>query len=203
MKKKIKINTLSVIISLICVIVLIGLDQLTKYIASHNETLLSGEKIIFIKYLLSFELAFNKGAAWSILSGKKFLLVSISVIASLACLSFLVLTSDFKKKKLYSISLILITSGAMGNLIDRAFFKDGVIDFLNFEFMTFPIFNGADSFLTIGAVLLAIYLLFIYKDDKKDKDASEENKEEVETSNDEVNTKEEIESENHNDQNNS
>ena len=122
MKKKIKINTLSVIISLICVIVLIGLDQLTKYIASHNETLLSGEKIIFIKYLLSFELAFNKGAAWSILSGKKFLLVSISVIASLACLSFLVLTSDFKKKKLYSISLILITSGAMGNLIDRAFF---------------------------------------------------------------------------------
>ena len=69
--------------------------------------------------------------------------------------------------------------------------------------MTFPIFNGADSFLTIGAVLLAIYLLFIYKDDKKDKDACDENKEEVDASNDEVKTNEEIESENHNDQNNS
>ena len=78
---------------------------------------------------------------------------------------------DFKNNILLSIALILIDAGAIGNLIDRAFFEKGVIDFLNFEFMNFPIFNFADTCLTIGACVLVVYIIFFYKEeDRKNKD---------------------------------
>ena len=62
----------SLLISFAAVILLIGIDQLTKWLCNTNETLLSGEKIIVIKKFISFKLAYNRGAAWSILEGKKF-----------------------------------------------------------------------------------------------------------------------------------
>lgn len=166
-----KNRLLSIIIAVSCVIVLVGVDQLSKYIANHNEVLLSGQKIMFIKHILSFRLSYNTGAAWSILEGKKFLLVSVSVIASIIFLGMLVKLVDFKNNILLSIALILIDAGAIGNLIDRAFFEKGVIDFLNFEFMNFPIFNFADTCLTIGACVLVVYIIFFYKEeDRKNKD---------------------------------
>ena len=79
-----KFRKISIIIALCSVLLLVGIDQLTKYIANNNEILLSGDKIMFIKHILSFKLAYNKGAAWSILYGKKFLLVAVSLIASIA-----------------------------------------------------------------------------------------------------------------------
>ena len=177
LKKKIDLK--AVIITLCAVIILVGLDQLTKYLVTHNEKLLDGEKIIVIKHIISFYLTYNTGAAWSILSGQKILLVSLSIMASIASVMVIIYTASFKKEKiLFTISLMLIASGAIGNLIDRAFYSDGVIDFLCFEFIDFPIFNVADSMLSIGAVLLAVYWIFLYKDDKKEeKEQIEETKE--------------------------
>ena len=165
---------ISLIISYATVILLVLIDQLTKYLAVTNEHLLNGETIMVIKYIISFKLAFNKGAAWSILEGQTFILVSISVIASLAVAFLIFKLVDFKKAPLLSIALILIDAGAIGNLIDRAFYEKGVIDFLNFEFMEFPTFNFADSCLTIGAVVLMVYIVFFYKEPPKDKPQSEE-----------------------------
>ena len=67
----------SLLIAFGIVVLLIGIDQLTKWLCNTNETLLSGDKIIVIRKIISFKLAYNKGAAWSILEGKKFILVSI------------------------------------------------------------------------------------------------------------------------------
>ena len=150
------------------------IDQLTKYIANTNEILLSGDKIMFIKHILSFKLAYNKGAAWSILTGKKFFLVSISLIASVLVIYLIIKNVDFKKNILLSCAFTLIASGAIGNLIDRAFYEEGVIDFLCFEFIDFPIFNVADSCLTVGAVILMVYVVFFYKEPEK-KDEKAEN----------------------------
>ena len=172
LKNKIKVDVLSMIIAIIASLLLIGLDQLTKYLVSHNETLLSGNKIMVIKHFISFLLTYNDGAAWSILSGKKVFLVTISCVASIICFTLIVLTASFKNKKLYTIALILITAGASGNLIDRAFFSKGVIDFLNFEFINFPVFNVADSMLTCGAVVLAVYLLFFETKEEKKEDTN-------------------------------
>ena len=147
---------------------LISIDQLTKWLCNTNETLLSGEKIKVIENLISFRLAYNKGAAWSILEGKKGLLVSISLLASIGVSVMVAKLVDFKNNLLLSIALILIDAGSIGNLIDRAFYKDGVIDFLYLEFMEFPTFNFADSCLTVGAIVLMVYVVFFYKEpDKK------------------------------------
>ena len=156
-----------IIISFAVIMVLIGIDQLTKWLCNTNETLLSGDKIEVIKNLISFRLAYNKGAAWSILEGHKWLLVSISLIASIAVSIMVVKLVDFKKSLLLSIALILIDAGSIGNLIDRAFYKDGVIDFLYLEFMEFPTFNFADSCLTVGAAVLMVYVLFFYEEPNK------------------------------------
>lgn len=158
----------SLLISFACVLVLIGIDQLTKWLCNTNETLLDGDKIIVIRNFISFRLAYNKGAAWSILEGKKFLLVSISLLASVVITFMIVKLVDLKNNLLLSIALILIDAGSIGNLIDRAFYSEGVIDFIHLEFIDFPTFNVADSCLTVGAIVLMVYVLFFYKEpDKK------------------------------------
>ena len=157
-----------IIISFVVIMLLIGIDQLTKWLCNTNETLLSGEKIKVIENLISFRLAYNKGAAWSILEGKKGFLVSISLLASIGVSVMVAKLVDFKNNLLLSLALILIDAGSIGNLIDRAFYKDGVIDFLYLEFMEFPTFNFADSCLTVGAIVLMVYVVFFYKEpDKK------------------------------------
>ena len=188
-KKKI---SLTFIISLIAIILLIGIDQLTKYLAEHSETLLNGEKIMVIPHLISFVLVHNTGAAWGIFGGSKVFLVLMSSIAGILCLFIIYYFSEFKKSKLFAVSMILITAGALGNLIDRAFYSKGVIDFLNFEFMDFPVFNFADSCLTIGAIILGVYFLF-FSDNKEKKPQEDdetvelvEEKDELEVNSDET-----------------
>ena len=66
---------------------------------------------------------------------------------------------------LLSVSLSMIIGGGLGNMIDRLFVTDAagnnvVIDFLEFDFVGFAVFNLADTFITVGAVLLAVYVLF-------------------------------------------
>ena len=70
----------------------------------------------------------------------------------------------------------LIIGGAIGNIIDRLFSGNGVTDFIEFAFVDFPIFNVADICVTVGAVMMFIYLVFIdktffmTKDSKKEKE---------------------------------
>ena len=159
MKKK-----YSLLISFACVLVLIGLDQLTKWLCNTNETLLSGDKIIVIKNIISFRLAYNKGAAWSILEGQKFLLVTISLLASAVITFMIVKLVDLKNNLLLSIALILIDAGSIGNLIDRVLYGY-VIDFLYFSLIDFPVFNVADIYITVSAILLMILGVFYYKEE--------------------------------------
>ena len=101
----------------------------------------------------------NTGAAWGIFSGKILGLVLTSVVMIIALFVF----NNFIKNKntFYCISFGFIIGGAVGNLIDRIWLKY-VRDFIFLDFWpTFPIFNLADSFLCVGAVMLAIFILFM------------------------------------------
>lgn len=71
-----------------------------------------------------------------------------------------------KEKKYIPIKIItiLITAGAIGNLIDRIFLGY-VVDFIYFELINFPLFNIADSYITVASIALLIFTLFIYKDE--------------------------------------
>ncbi|MBE7076995.1 MAG: signal peptidase II [Clostridiales bacterium] len=109
----------------------------------------------------------NSGAAYGILSGKTMTLIIVSSIMIVALLIY----NYFSKENhmLYFISFGFILGGAIGNLIDRIWLKY-VRDFIFLDFYpSFPIFNMADSFLCVGAVMLAVYILFFAGKKKSEK----------------------------------
>ena len=100
----------------------------------------------------------NTGAAWGLFSGKTWQLIAVSLVMVVALLIF----NHFVKNKntFYSISFGLIIGGALGNMFDRITLGY-VRDFIFLDFIpSFPIFNIADSCLCVGAVMLAIFVLF-------------------------------------------
>ena len=101
----------------------------------------------------------NTGAAWGIFSGK----VAGLIITSVVMIAALLIYNHFVKNKpvFYCISFGFILGGALGNLFDRVVFQY-VRDFIFLDFWpSFPTFNIADMFLCIGAVMLAIHILFV------------------------------------------
>ena len=117
---------------------------------------------------------FNLGAAWGMLSGARWIFIIISIAAII--ILPIILYKYRKLHFLFGFSMSLIIGGAIGNIIDRLFSGNGVTDFIEFAFVDFPIFNVADICVTVGAVMMFIYLVFIdktffmTKDSKKEKE---------------------------------
>jgi len=157
-----------VIISLIVIAVLVCIDQIIKVIISNNISL--NESISVIKFgntkIFNLTHILNDGAGWSIFSGKTIFLVLVTSIFIVA--AYVYLLKFAKRHPMLIISLMLIISGGLGNLIDRIFRDGKVIDYIETKFIDFPIFNFADSCVVIGAILLVIYVFFFDKPEKKD-----------------------------------
>ncbi|KHT57752.1 hypothetical protein RJ44_15140 [Alteromonas macleodii] len=145
---------------------LLFLDQSTKILA--YRLLENGNEIVIFPFL-KFDLTFNTGAAFSFLAGESgwqlYLFATIAVsVSAWMCWAFI-----FKNIcKLTKISFILISAGALGNLIDRIKISK-VIDFISvhYENYFFPTFNVADVFISIGAALLIYSELKADADDKR------------------------------------
>lgn len=149
------------------IIALIILDQISKIIVVRNMGLYQDIEIIHdFFYITSHR---NKGAAWGMLQGQMTFFYIITIIM-VGVLVYYLLTTKYNEKKLFYIALILMFSGAIGNFIDRIFRKE-VVDFLNFYIFgyDFPVFNIADSFLTIGIILFIIDTLIEIKNEKRTK----------------------------------
>lgn len=148
---------------IIFISVLIGLDQFTKYLA--YEKLKPLGSISVIDNIFSFTFVENRGAAFGIFQGKTTILSIITVVIIICIIYFYI---KLPKDKIYNwvkFSLILIISGAVGNLIDRI--RQGyVIDFLHATFINFPVFNMADIYVVVGAILMTVIVIFFIKEDK-------------------------------------
>jgi signal peptidase II len=121
------------------------------------------EPIVIIPKVLTLQYHENTGAVWGILSGNVEMLALMSLII-LAVLTFFYLKIPNEKKyNALKIILVFIAAGAFGNMIDRICLKH-VVDFIYFEIIDFPLFNVADSYVTVSSVLLIILSLFYYKD---------------------------------------
>ena len=145
-----------VLIAVAIIVVLIGIDQLTKVLAFRH--LEEGVTIKAIPHLFKFTLVRNNGAAFSLLEGKQWLFYIITILA-LGGFGYLMKDCDFEKLPIYTVCLCLIISGTLGNFIDRVIFGS-VRDFVTFDFMEFAIFNFADMCLTVGVILFIIDFLF-------------------------------------------
>ncbi len=147
-------NRLLVILYFIGIAALVAVDQLTKlWVLNYLEKIGS---MNVIGDFLKFTYAANNGAAFSILPGQRAVLIIIPLIMSAVCLYFIV--SRRLNSVLGDISLMLITAGGIGNLIDRVM-RGSVVDFIYLAKINFAIFNVADSCVTVGAVLLVIFVI--------------------------------------------
>ena len=145
-----KIQTKLYFLSLSIFIILI--DQFTKYLMFYKY-----KKFVNKDFLL-FKLDFvkNYGAAFNILSGNRIFLSSISIIFSILITYLIIRKKTLNYLELFSYSFIL--GGTIGNGMDRIL-KGYVIDFINLNFLNFPVFNIADISINIGFIFL-IYFIF-------------------------------------------
>lgn len=159
---------MTITLTLLVVALLVGLDQLTKYLVLINVKPVDAVPVI--DKVIQFRYTENTGAAFSIFSEKTWLLTIFTGVMIIAGLLYLFLGKA--DNKLQFASLVLIISGGLGNLIDRLF-RGFVVDFIEYLFMEYAVFNLADIFVTIGAVLLVISVLFI-KNGGEEKDEPKE-----------------------------
>ena len=144
---------------------LLALDQWVKYWTVSHLAL--GESCPLIPGFVELLRVHNYGAAWSSFSGMRWLLLAVTSVIVLL-VAFL-LAKRVVRHPLGITACVLVISGGLGNIIDRV--RLGyVVDMFNFQFMTYPVFNVADICVVCGAILGAIYYLWIYdKYDKKGK----------------------------------
>ncbi|MFH4935267.1 signal peptidase II [Staphylococcus cohnii] len=142
--------------SIFITIVILILDQITKFIIT--KTMQIGDSFEVIPNFLSITSHRNNGAAWGILSGKMAFFYIITVIILIILIVFFI--KEAKHNLLMQIAISLLFAGALGNFIDRVL-NGEVVDFVDTYIFSynFPIFNVADSSLTIGVVLVIIALL--------------------------------------------
>ena len=143
----------------ICIIAAtIILDQLTKWIVVNSMELY--ESIVLIPKFFSFTYIHNYGAAWGMFSEHRWIFILITTLALI--IMPIILYRYRKVHVLFSLSLSLFIGGAIGNLIDRIF-VGYVVDFLEFTFISFPVFNVADICVVCGAGIMMVYALFFDK----------------------------------------
>ena len=141
---------------LVLIITAVGilLDQATKLLVSRlmelNQTIPLIEGVLHITHVQ------NRGAAFGMLAENRWVFLVISSVTIVALGIFLAVTSMRNKWILASLSMIL--SGGIGNMIDRLALGY-VVDFIDFRLINFAVFNGADSFVCVGAALLFLAVL--------------------------------------------
>ena len=132
------------------------LDQLTKLWARG----LGDARLVLIPGVVGLRYAENTGMAFSLLSGRPWLLGVLS--AALIARGALALR-HYRLGALPSVAAMLMLGGAAGNMLDRLL-RGYVVDMVETLFINFPIFNLADACLTVGCVLMAWSLIFRPKD---------------------------------------
>lgn len=140
-------------IYILIIIAGIVLDRITKiYAVKHFISNPHSGSLINLTYLE------NRGAAFGILQDKRILFV-ILTLAIVLYLLYYFITNLKSNPLVLNIAFSLIISGALGNFYDRLF-QGYVVDFIEFAFVDFPVFNIADILVTVGCGLLIIYILF-------------------------------------------
>ena len=146
------------------ILVGIALDQLTKWLAVKYLLPIATHPII--ESVLHLTYVENRGAAFGILADQRWVFILISSVTIVGLL--FVLYAGYLSNMLYKVSVAMIISGGVGNMIDRLMLGY-VVDFIDFRLINFAVFNGADSFVCVGAGLLILALIKDIIDEAKAK----------------------------------
>ena len=158
---------LFVFLDIILIAVLVLLDQYTKKLATLY--LKGKDPIVLIPDIL--ELMYldggNKGGAFGIFYGQKYLFIGIAAVFFIAMILALIKLPTISKYRVLRFFICAISAGAVGNVIDRIM-QGYVVDFIYIVYINFPIFNVADIYVTVSSFALAILILFVYKEEDLD-----------------------------------
>ena len=149
-----KKKRISSIVSILSIFLILSIDQVTKAVISSKLYL--GQSIPIIEDVLHITFVKNTGAAFGLFKDNVYFFIAISIIAAIiigVILIKAIRNGEFLDKFLRNFGLILVASGALGNLIDRVRLMY-VIDFIDFRI--WPVFNIADSSITAGTALLIL-----------------------------------------------
>ncbi len=106
----------------------------------------------------------NRGVAFGMFAGQRWLILVLTGLIAGALIYFYQTLPKERKYHQVRGTLILILSGAVGNIIDRIF-RGYVVDFFEFTFFEWPVFNVADIYVVVGVILLSFQILFVMKDE--------------------------------------
>lgn len=144
-------------------IALIAVDQVTKTVAkASNES--GWKSTTIIDGFFYFTYTMNSGAAWSFLADVSWGQLFFKILTAVSLVLFFIYYVYVCKRgyKFLRVAVILLFAGAIGNFIDRLAYN-GVVDFISLVFgdYNFPIFNIADSYMTIAIIMIIIHYLFL------------------------------------------
>lgn len=154
--------------SFIFLVLSIFVDQWSKNLAVQH--LKGQEPITIIPGVFKLQYLENRGAAFGMMQEKQgfFIAFTLIVVCFLVYIMRNCVNLYFKRKNLSCIwllgSLVLLISGALGNLIDRVM-NQYVVDFFYFSLIDFPIFNVADCYVTVSVALIFVIILFFMKEE--------------------------------------
>ncbi|MBQ8603696.1 MAG: signal peptidase II [Oscillospiraceae bacterium] len=143
------------IFNIIVTAVLVCIDQWSKYLATRY--LIGNGTVVVIPHLLGLRYVENTGAAFSMLSNSTDFLIVVTAIA-LAVMAYMFWVKNYGDT-FEKICFTLIIAGGIGNLIDRVL-NGFVVDYFEFLFMDFAVFNVADVYVCTGIALYAVYTVY-------------------------------------------
>lgn len=153
--KTLVLNIISVAVSLL----LVGIDQLTKWLTVTYLKPLGSVPLIKIGDTEWLNLTYceNTGMSFSLLEGQRFILIAIPVIL-IILVEWYIFSGRVKTKKML-FALAALAGGGLGNLIDRVFLGY-VVDFIDVRIINFAIFNFADICAVLGGIFIIILVIF-------------------------------------------
>lgn len=160
-KHKIKIY----IMPILCIGLLVALDQITKFIVRTSFALYESHPLIKNVFHLTY--IQNTGIAWGMFKNGRTIFLILTVLVLLVCACFYAKIPQNKRFTPIRVCLVFLVSGAIGNMIDRISLRY-VVDFFDFRLINFPIFNVADIYVTVSMIVLILLCAFYYHEHEID-----------------------------------
>lgn len=140
---------------------LIGIDQITKYMALTQLKPIG--TMPWISGFMDFTFVENRGVAFGMFSGQRWFILLLTGVITVGLLAYYYKLPKTKEYRFVRVAMLMVFAGAIGNMIDRIF-RGYVVDFFEFTFVSFPVFNMADIFVVVGVSILAFLILFVIKE---------------------------------------
>ena len=151
-------------VAFVVMVVLVAIDQIIKYFVELNLKPVSVRP--FIPGFIQLHYHRNDGAMMGFLDGK---ITTVTILAVICMIGIVILMfTDIIKTKLDYVCIVMIATGGIGNIIDRVC-RGYVVDYIEYLFVDFYIFNFADCLITVGAFLMIFYQIYLMIKENKAK----------------------------------